>query len=64
MSELGHMSAQAPEFPYAAIELGQLRSKAEAKNNHDFSPLWCGQNTSGCAAISAAEMTLKLAGHL
>ena len=64
MSELGYMSAQAPEFPYAAIELGQLRGKAEAQNNHDFSPLWCGQNTSGCAAISAAEMTLKLAGHL
>lgn len=64
MSELGYMSARAPEFPYAAIELGQLRIKAEAQSSHDFSPLWCGQNTSGCAAISAAEMTLKLTGNL
>jgi len=61
MKELGYISPKAPEFPYAAVEMAQLRGPAEQLNSDDFSPLWCGQNTSGCKEISARELTLQLA---
>ena len=32
-----------------------LRAAAEAGGSGDFSPLWAGQNVSGCQAIPAAE---------
>ncbi|SQH74109.1 protein of unknown function [Shewanella benthica] len=38
-----------------------IRQQAEAQGSSDFSPLWCGQNTTGCKEISAAELTLELA---
>ncbi|CAM2853588.1 NAD(P)H-dependent flavin oxidoreductase [Vibrio neptunius] len=62
MSELGCMTARAPEFPYASIEISQLRCRAEKQGLDDFSPLWCGQNTQGCKQISARDLTLQLAG--
>lgn len=62
MDELGCMTELAPEFPYASIEMSQLRSRAEKRGLDDFSPLWCGQNTQGCKEISAKELTLQLAG--
>lgn len=61
MTELGYMNATAPAFPYAAIEMTELRKQAEKQHNADFSPLWCGQNTQGCAEISAKALTLQLA---
>ena len=61
MKALGYMNSPAPAFPYASIEMGQLRGPAEKLGSADFSPLWCGQNTSGCQAISARELTLLLA---
>ncbi len=61
MRELGYMSASVPEFPFASIEMTELRRLAEDKSMDDFSPLWCGQNTQGCREISAKEMTLTLA---
>jgi len=60
MIELGYMSELAPSFPYASIEMAQLRSLAEQRGLDDFSPLWCGQNTRGCKEVSAAELTLSL----
>jgi nitronate monooxygenase len=54
--ELGPMSALAPEYPLAADALAPLRSACERAGRSDFSPLWCGQNASGCRAVPAAEI--------
>jgi nitronate monooxygenase len=61
MRELGPMNALAPEFPLAGAAMAPLRAKAEAAGLGDFSPLWCGQNPTGCSEISAAELTQRLA---
>ena len=61
MREMGGISAAAPEFPLATGGMLPLRSKAEAAGSGDFSPLWSGQNASGCKAIPAAELTRELA---
>lgn len=60
MSELGYICESAPKFPYASIEMTQLRALMEKQNRDEFTPLWCGQNSSGCKEVSAAEMTLSL----
>jgi nitronate monooxygenase len=62
MRELGPISSDAPEFPLASAALAPLRAKAEQADSGDFTSMWAGQNTSGCEEISAATMTLKLAG--
>ncbi len=49
--------ASAPAFPLATAAIGPLRAAAEARGSGDFSPLWSGQNASGCRAASAAEIT-------
>ena len=38
-----------------------LRAAAEKTGSGDFSPLWAGQNTSGCRQIPAAALTRELA---
>jgi nitronate monooxygenase len=62
--ELGPISGAPPAFPLATSALAPLRSKAEGAGCADFSPLWCGQNASGCKAIAAAELTRELAAGL
>jgi nitronate monooxygenase len=62
MAELGPINEAAPAFPLAAEAVAPLRKKAESLNSGDFSPLWAGQNTSGCKEISAAELTRALFG--
>ena len=62
MRELGPMSAHAPDFPLASAAVAPLRAKAESLGRSDFSPLWAGQNTSGCKEVSAALLTRELAG--
>jgi nitronate monooxygenase len=62
MRELGPIGA-VPPFPLAAAAIGPLRSAAEAAGLGDFSPLWSGQNPSGCREIGAAEMTRRLAAN-
>ena len=62
MRELGPISSAAPEFPLATAAIGPLRAHAEAAGNGDFSPLWAGQNVSGCKPIPAAQLTRELAG--
>jgi len=64
MSELGPINRLAPAFPLATSALAPLRAKAEAEGKGDFSPLWAGQNVTGCKEISAAELTLALARKL
>ncbi|MEO1838123.1 MAG: 2-nitropropane dioxygenase, partial [Candidatus Lambdaproteobacteria bacterium] len=53
-----------PEFPLAAAAISALRTKAEAVGVDDFTPLWCGENISGCSEISAAELTRLLVTEL
>lgn len=64
MRELGPISAAAPEFPLAAAVIAPLRAKAERLGLGDFSPLWSGENASGCKEIPAAELTRELAAGL
>ena len=61
MRELGPISPHAPAFPLATAAIAPLRSKVESLGSGDFSPLWAGQNVSGCKSISAAELTRELA---
>jgi nitronate monooxygenase len=61
MRELGPVSAAAPEFPSATAALMPLRAKAESLGLGDFSPLWSGQNASGCREIPAGDLTRELA---
>jgi nitronate monooxygenase len=61
MREVGPISPLAPQFPLAAPALAPLRARAESLGSGDFSPLWSGQNASGCREIPAAELTRELA---
>jgi nitronate monooxygenase len=61
MRELGPMAVRVPAFPLAAADVAPLRAAAEARGSADFSPLWSGQNASGCRAVPAAELTHELA---
>jgi len=63
MKELGPISSAVPAFPLATSAIAPLRAKAESAGSGDFSPLWCGQNASGCRPIPAAELTRALAGE-
>ena len=62
--ELGPISEAAPAFPLAAARMGALRAQAESRGSSDFSPLWAGQNTSGCREVPAAVLTRELAGRI
>ncbi len=64
MRELGPISAAVPAFPLATIAIAPLRTKAESRGSADFSPLWCGQNATGCKEIPAAELTQALTADL
>jgi nitronate monooxygenase len=61
MRELGPLSPVAPAFPQAAAAIAPLRARAESIGSADFSPLWAGQNASGCRETPAAMLTLELA---
>jgi nitronate monooxygenase len=61
MKELGPISTAAPAFPLATAAIAPLRAKAESRGSGDFSPLWSGQNASGCKEIPAAQLTRELA---
>lgn len=58
---LGPRHPVAPAFPLATAAVAPLRAHFEAQGLGDCSPLWAGQNTSGCRAVSAAEITQALA---
>ena len=61
MRELGVMSAAAPAFPLATAAMAPLRAWGEQQGSGEFSPLWSGQNTSGCRGVGAAKLTQALA---
>ncbi|WP_374569060.1 NAD(P)H-dependent flavin oxidoreductase [Ideonella sp.] len=57
----GPINPLAPAFPLATAAIAPLRAWAEARGHADFSPLWSGQNRSGCHEGSAADVTRALA---
>lgn len=62
IQDLGAIRAEAPAFPLASAALAPLRAKAEHAGSSDFSPLWAGQNVTGCKEAPAAQITRELAG--
>jgi nitronate monooxygenase len=64
MRELGPMSELPPAFPSAVNAIAPLRAAAEKRGSGDFSPLWAGQNVSGCRPVPAAQLVGELASGL
>ncbi len=64
MRELGALNPAAPAFPLATAAIAPLRQWAEQRGSGDFSPLWAGQNTSGCRAVPAGDLTRALAARV
>jgi nitronate monooxygenase len=60
MRELGPLNPAAPAFPTATAAIALLRAHWEKQGSGDFSPLWSGQNTSGCRCAPAADITRDL----
>ena len=60
VKELGPINRHAPVFPLAMAASAPLRARAESMGSSDFSPLWAGQNVSGCKEVPAAVLTLEL----
>ena len=60
MREIGPINPLAPPFPLATSAIAPLRTKAEAVGSGDFSPLWSGQNATGCKEIPAAQLIGEL----
>ncbi len=61
IKELGPISTAPPAFPLATSAIAPLRAIAERQGSGDFSPLWSGQNASGCKEVPAAVLTRELA---
>jgi len=61
MRELGPMRDDIPRFPLASAGMQPLRAAAETHGRGEFSPLWAGENTSGCRAVPAGQLTRELA---
>jgi nitronate monooxygenase len=61
MRDWGPISPLAPAFPLATAAIAPLRAWAEQRGFADFTPLWSGQNRSGCREVPAAELTRELA---
>ena len=62
--ERGPISADVPAFPLATAAIASLRAKAEGAGSGDFSPLWSGQNATGCREMPAGELTRALAADI
>ena len=61
MREMGPLNGEVvPPFPLATAAIAPLRAAAEQRGSGDFSPLWSGQNASGCKPIPAADLTREL----
>ncbi len=60
MRELGPLNPATPAFPTATAAIAPLRTHWEKHGSGDFSPLWSGQNASGCRSLPAGEITRQL----
>jgi nitronate monooxygenase len=56
MREMGPINAAAPQFPLATGSLAPIRAAAEKRGSGDFTPLWSGENATGCREVPAAEL--------
>lgn len=61
MRALGPLASDAPAFPLAGAAIAPLRAAAESRGSGDWSPLWAGQNASGCREVAAGALTRELA---
>ncbi len=61
MRELGPLHPAAPAFPLATAAVAPLRAHFEALGRADCTPLWAGQNASGCKPLPAADIIAELA---
>ena len=61
LRERGPLNAAVPAFPLATSAIAPVRAKAESMGSSDFSPIWSGQNASGCREIPAAQLTREFA---
>ncbi|HEX5687099.1 MAG TPA: nitronate monooxygenase [Ideonella sp.] len=57
----GPVNPLVPAFPLATAAIAPLRAWAEAHGHADFTPLWSGQNRSGCREGNAADLTREFA---
>ena len=57
---IGALDADAHFLPFLGIGL----NGAESQGSGDFTPLWAGQNTSGCKEVPAAVLTRELTSAL
>jgi nitronate monooxygenase len=64
ITERGPVSDAVPAFPLATAAIAPLRARAESRGSGDFSPMWAGQNATGCKEIPAAQLTRELASTL
>ena len=60
MREIGATNTTAPVFPTSTAAILPLRAAAEMAGQADFSPLWSGQNASGCKPVSAQQLVREL----
>lgn len=58
--ELGQFPEAVPSFPYASGALAPLRVAAEERGRPDFSPMWCGVNSSHLREAPAADIVADL----
>ena len=52
------------QAPMAGSQGSALAIVVSNAGGGDFSPLWCGQNASGCREVAAAQMTRELGAGL
>lgn len=57
----GPVNPLVPAFPLGTAAIAPLRAWAEGRGHADFTPLWSGQNRSGCREGAAADLTRELA---
>lgn len=62
ISEVGPISADAPEFPYASHFVAPLRAASEKAGRHDFMQMWAGQIRKA-HGMAAGELTKTLCNH-
>jgi len=61
IDDLGPVRAEAPPYPLASEALAPIRKAAEQQGEHGFGPMWAGQAAPLGEALSAAELTRRLA---
>ena len=62
MAELNPIQSCVPPYPLPSGIMSQLKQRAEAKGQADFSLLWAGQDRTQCATVSARALTERIMG--